>query len=232
MTSVLSAIAESWSALPAGARTALEQQWAALAAGGLPCGAAVVDPAGTVIALGRNHVDEPNPADGAHDRTLGGTLTVTHTDTLSGTRIAHAELGALAAVGSDRDWSGLTLFATQHPCSMCMAALTFTRFGRVVYIADDLSDTSSAETLRAHRGAVRYQRLGSIEWALIATVMFLYTGAEQRGDVDGNLRAAITVNPAIAELVLAEVADGRLGRAARSGASVPEAFAPLWDLFS
>lgn len=29
---------ESWEALPAGARAALEQQWLGLAAGGLPCG--------------------------------------------------------------------------------------------------------------------------------------------------------------------------------------------------
>ena len=209
-------IHESWSALPEGARAALEQQWAALATGGLPCGAAVVDAAGAVIARGRNH---------AYDAPQEGSA-------LQRTRIAHAELNALAGVDTDRDWSTLTLFTTQHPCAMCAAALAFTGVGRVVYVADDPSDDSTPAQVAATRGDVTYQRFGSVEWAIVATVLFLYVGAEQRGEGDANLRAASAANPALGALVLAEAAEGRLGRAARSGIPLHEAFAPLWDLFA
>ena len=209
-------ITESWGALPAGARAALEEQWAGLAAGGLACGSAVVDAAGTVIARGRNHVyDEPRAG-----------------SVLQRTRIAHAELNALAGVHTDLDWSALTLFTTQHPCAMCAAALAFTGAGRVVYVADDPSDDSSAQQVAATRGAVTYQRLGSVEWAIVATVLFLYVGAEQRGEGDANLRAASAANPALGALVLAEASEGRLSRAARSGIPLHEAVAPLWDLFA
>ena len=86
--------------------------------------------------------------------------------------------------------------------------------------------------LAASRGSVTYQRLGSVEWAIVATVMFLYAGAELRGEDDVNLRSAAAANPALGALVLAEVADGRLGRAARSGVPLAEAFEPVWELFA
>lgn len=44
-----------WIALPIGARVALEEQWAGLAAGGLPCGSSVIDANGSVVASGRNY---------------------------------------------------------------------------------------------------------------------------------------------------------------------------------
>lgn len=207
-------ITESWDALPVGARAALEEQWAGLAASGLPCGSAIVDAAGVVVARGRNH---------AYDAAAG-------IHALERTRIAHAELNALAGVDTDVDWNGLTLFTTAHPCSMCAAGIAFTGIGRVVYVADDPSDDSSPAQIDATRGGVTYQRLGSIEWAIIATVMFLYVGAEANGEADGNLRAAAAANPALGELVLAEVASGALGRAARAGIPLTEAFAHVWDL--
>ena len=209
-------ITESWLALPAGARAALEEQWAGLAAGGLPCGSSIVDEAGTVIARGRNHAYDP----------------ATNEHALERTRIAHAELNAIAGVDTDLDWSTLTLFTTEHPCAMCAAAVAFTALGRVVYVADDPSDDRSAAQVAASRGSVTYQRLGSVEWAIVATVMFLYAGAELRGESDANLRSAAAANPALGALVLAEVADGRLGRAARSGVPLAEAFAPVWEVFA
>jgi len=209
-------IRESWDSLPAGARAALEEQWAGLAAGGLPCGSSVVDASGTVISRGRNH---------AYDAATG-------VNTLERTRIAHAELNALATLDTDLDWSELTLFTTEHPCAMCAAALSFTGIGRVVYIADDPSDAATPYQVTATRGAVTYQRLGSVEWAIVATVMFLYVGAELRGAADGNLVSATAQNPALGALVLAEVATGELGAAARSGGTLPDAFATVWELFA
>ena len=209
-------ILDSWNTLPAGARAALEEQWAGLASGGLPCGSSIVDAAGTVVARGRNRAYDP----------------ATGEQSLERTRIAHAELNALAALDTDLDWSTLTLFTTEHPCSMCAAALSFTGIGRVVYIADDPSDDATPQQVSATRGSVTYQRLGSVEWAIVATLMFLYVGAELRGAADGNLVSATAQNPALGALVLAEVSTGELGAAARGGVSVPEAFAQVWELFS
>jgi len=207
-------IHESWNALPEGARVALDEQWAGLAAQGLACGSAIVDAAGGVVARGRNH---------AYDEAAG-------IHSLERTRLAHAEFNALAGVDTDLDWSELTLFTTEHPCSMCAAAISFTGVGRVVYVADDPSDDSTPAQISATRGAVPYQRLGSVEWAIIATIMFLYVGAELRGEGDANLTSVAAQNPALAGLVLAEVASGTLGSAARSGASIPDAFAHIWEL--
>ena len=209
-------ILDSWNALPAGARAALEEQWAGLASRGLPCGSSVVDERGEVIARGRNHAYDV--ATGEHR--------------LERTRIAHAELNALSVLDTDLDWSTLTLFTTEHPCAMCAAALSFTGVGRVVYIADDPSDDATAQQVTATRGSVTYQRLGSVEWAIVATVMFLYVGAELRGASDANLVAATAQNPALGALVLAEVSSGELGAAARNGVALPEAFAKVWELFS
>lgn len=209
-------IRESWNALPAGARAALEEQWAGLASGGLPCGSSIVDAEGIVVARGRNH---------AYDAVTGA-------HSLERTRIAHAELNALARLDTDVDSSKLTLFTTEHPCSMCAAALSFTGIGRVVYIADDPSDDATPQQVSATRGSVTYQRLGSVEWAIVATIMFLYVGAELRGAADGNLVAATAQNPALGALVLAEVTSGELGVAARTGVALPDAFAKVWELFS
>ena len=209
-------INESWNALPEGARIALEQQWEGLAARGLPCGSCIVNGRGEVMSRGRNRVYES--ASGIQP--------------LERTRIAHAELNALAGVDTEADWADLTLFTTAHPCSMCAAALAFTGVGRVVYVADDPSDDSTPDQIAATRGGVSYHRLGSIEWAIIATVMFLYVGVELRGEADANLRMAAEQNPALGALVLAEVESGALGRAARTGAPIAEAFSHIWELLA
>jgi tRNA(Arg) A34 adenosine deaminase TadA len=209
-------ISDSWEGLPAGARVALEEQWAGLAARALACGSSVVNAAGVVVARGRNHAHDP--AAGIH--------------ALERTRLAHAEFNALAGVDTDDAWNELTLFTTQHPCSMCAAAVAFTGVGRVVYVADDPSDESSPGVIAATRGGVTYQRLGSVEWAIIATIMFLYVGVEQNGETDGNVRAAASANPALGALVVAEVASGELGRAARAGIPLTEAFAHVWELIA
>ncbi|MGB8361677.1 MAG: hypothetical protein WCE80_09785, partial [Acidimicrobiia bacterium] len=66
--------------LDAGARVALEGAFEALRAEGLPCGAAIVDDAGALLARGRNHVYDP----------------ATGRETLEATPLAHAEMNALA----------------------------------------------------------------------------------------------------------------------------------------
>ncbi len=96
---------------------ALGQAQAAAAAGEVPVGAVIVDPAtGGIVAEGAN-----GPI-GAHDPT------------------AHAEIVAMRAaarkLGNYR-LTDLTLYVTLEPCAMCAGAISHARIGRVVWAADD-----------------------------------------------------------------------------------------------
>src|SRR6201987_1418849 len=97
-------------------RAALAEAAAAADAGDVPVGAAVLDGAGSVIALGRNRREaDADPT-------------------------AHAEIlairAAARAVGSWR-LDGLTLVVTLEPCTMCAGAVTAARLSRLVYGAAD-----------------------------------------------------------------------------------------------
>ena len=98
-------------------RRALALAANAAAAGEVPVGAVVFDPAtGEVIAEGAN-----GPV-GAHDPT------------------AHAEIVALRAAASklgNYRLTDLTLYVTLEPCAMCAGAISHARIGRVVWGADD-----------------------------------------------------------------------------------------------
>nr|WP_163504131.1 tRNA adenosine(34) deaminase TadA [Halomonas socia] len=91
---------------------ALDQARLALAAGEVPVGAVVVDPAGEIIGAGFN------APIGEHDPS------------------AHAEVQALRAactrLGNYR-LDGCTLYVTLEPCLMCSGALIHARLARVVY---------------------------------------------------------------------------------------------------
>lgn len=192
-----------WPRLPAGARAALEEQWAGVGARALPCGASVVDASGAVIARGRNHAWDPPTGQHA----------------LEGTPIAHAELNALAGVSVDVDPADLTVWSTQRPCSMCSAALAFIGVGAVRYVAEDPSPAAQSD--------LDFVPLDDPFWDAVATVLFLHTGAVLRGAADGNLARHGRVRPAVAELVLELAADDRLGEASRAGVPLAEAIEPL-----
>jgi tRNA(Arg) A34 adenosine deaminase TadA len=210
----MGAAGDSWAALPPGARAALEQQWAGVAVRALPCGSAVTDAAGDVIATGRNH---------AYD------AVATSGDALQHTRLAHAEFNALARIDTDLDWAGLTLWCTQHPCSMCAAAASFTGIGRVVFAADDPSDDSTPADVEATRGTVHYERLGAPDWAVATTLLFLSTGAFLRGAEDRNVVLAGSNTPGVAALALDLAAQDHLGKLSAAGYPLPAALEPLWS---
>jgi len=97
-------------------RAALAEAQAATATGDVPVGAVILDPAGSIVARGRNRRE----ADG--DPT------------------AHAELDAIRAAARFRgEWrlDGLTLVVTLEPCTMCAGAITAARLSRLVYGAAD-----------------------------------------------------------------------------------------------
>lgn len=200
-----------WIALPEGAQAALEEQWAGIAASGLPCGASIVDADGQVIATGRNHTFDPPNADTREQYPL------------QYNRLAHAELNALAKVPTDTDHNTLTLWSTQHPCSMCAAAIAFIGVGTVQYIADDLSDDSAPQAVAATHQGVFYKRLGDRFWWTISNLLFLYTSALLYGSESRNLKMNIQRYPDLIQLTLNLAKNDSLGNLARSEVTLPDA---------
>ncbi|MCD6639462.1 MAG: nucleoside deaminase [Nocardioides sp.] len=97
-------------------RAALLEAEAALATGDVPVGAVVLDPAGEVIATGRNVREAEGDPTG------------------------HAEVVALRAAARVRgEWrlSGCTLVVSLEPCTMCAGALVLARVDRLVFGAYD-----------------------------------------------------------------------------------------------
>jgi tRNA(Arg) A34 adenosine deaminase TadA len=198
-------LADSWKSLPPGARAAIEQQWAGLAAGGLPCGASVMR-GDEVVAVGRNHAYDP--AGGIETR-------IEHP--LQDNRLAHAELNALAKVPNAVDHASLTVWSTQHPCLMCAAAMRFTGIGRVHFIADDPSDTSAPDAIVATRGTVPYEPLRSRVWWTVCNLLFLYNSAVRADKEARNLRVNQERYGELVKLTLELARVDALGPAARAG---------------
>ena len=97
-------------------RLALDEARAAVATGDVPIGAVVLDPAGDVVARGRNVREAEGDPTG------------------------HAEVVALrAAARALGEWrlSGCTLVVTLEPCTMCAGAAVLSRVERVVFGAYD-----------------------------------------------------------------------------------------------
>jgi hypothetical protein len=55
-----------------------------------------------------------------------------------GTRVAHAEINALVALGTDRRYFECTLWTTLEPCAQCIGAAWLSTIGRVTYAATDV----------------------------------------------------------------------------------------------
>lgn len=144
MTDEFSAI---WSDTGVGIRRSLELAHASLVARGLPVGAVLLDADGTIVAEGRNRAYDPS---GGPDR-------------LQGSPIAHAEMNALAAVGTSTDLNDMTLWSSHRPCAMCAAACAFTEVGAVRFVAPDPSDP--ADRSDPDRGDQR--------WLVVANLLFL-----------------------------------------------------------
>ena len=209
------AFVDRWKRLPLGPRAALEQQWEGLASGGLPCGSAVIGEDGSLVSVGRNHAYDP-----AEDIGTRARLPLQHN------RLAHAELNALALIPTETDHASLTLWSTQHPCLMCAAAVRFTGIGSVRFVADDPSDDSGPEAVRATRGDVPYQALGDPLWWTVSNILFLYNSAVQRGVEARNLKLNRDRYPDLVRLTLDLAKADALGAPARSGTILPVALAP------
>lgn len=208
---------DAWNQLALGARMAFGQQWMGLAAGGLPCGSSILNDQEQIIAVGRNHVyDLPERAH------------ISTASPLQYTRVAHAEINALALVPSNREPHLLTLWTTQHPCIMCAAALRFIGIGKVCYIADDPSDLSPSRDIIVSRGNIPYEALGDSLWWTVSNLLFLYNSAVKQGEDANNLRKNRDRYPALVQLTIQIAKDDPLGKSARAGIELPQALLPYY----
>ncbi len=87
---------------------AIAQAEKSLAEGGIPIGAALMTPDGTIVAAGHN------------ERVQAGDPT------------AHGEMSCIRAAGRRRDWHTLTLATTLSPCAMCAGTAVLHRIRKVV----------------------------------------------------------------------------------------------------
>jgi tRNA(adenine34) deaminase len=109
-------------------RAAFHLAWAAFAAGTIPVGAVIVDETGRIAAAGRNRVfDDAAPA-----------------GQLAATRLAHAELNALAQLSNSRRWDTCTLYTTLEPCPLCVTATSLASVGRILFAGTDPYSGGSA----------------------------------------------------------------------------------------
>lgn len=89
-------------------QAAIAQARKSLSEGGIPIGAALVDPQGVVLSLGHNQRVQ------------------------TGDPTAHAETVCMRNAGRRRDWHTLTLATTLSPCAMCTGTAVLHRIKRVV----------------------------------------------------------------------------------------------------
>lgn len=113
-------------------REAFELAWASYQAGSPPVGAVVVGPDGAVIAKGRSRRGERSAPTGQ----------------LAGSRLAHAEINALAQLPVHAP-PDVELFVTLEPCLVCWAAIGISHVPRVGFAGVDpvwrfLGDLSKA----------------------------------------------------------------------------------------
>lgn len=94
--------------------------WEAFQERSIPVGAVLVDDAGRIIGRGRNRMSD----------------TAAPAGQIAGSRIAHAEINALAQLppGVHQDH---VLYTTLEPCFLCTMALRFSHLGTVRYAAPD-----------------------------------------------------------------------------------------------
>jgi len=100
-------------------RAAFELAWEAYLAGTIPVGSVVAAADGRIVARGRNRIFEP-PGRG-----------------LAGSRLAHAEVDALAQLPVTDRYRDHVLYSTLEPCLLCAAATLLATVGSIEYAASD-----------------------------------------------------------------------------------------------
>ncbi len=116
----MSAPPQAWVVLPLPWREAFAQAWESFQAGSPAVGAVVVGPDGTIVGRGRSRRGETSAPPGQ----------------LAGSRLAHAEVNALASLPVDIG-PGSVVYTTLQPCFLCSAAAAMSRVASVRFAGRD-----------------------------------------------------------------------------------------------
>ena len=113
-----------WSDLDPIWQAAVDQAWQARLCGSYPIGAVITNANGDIIMRGRNHI---------HDEIIEGR------NQISRSKIAHAEINALAQITSSDEKSSpiLRLYTTLEPCPLCFGAFYVSKVRELYYAARD-----------------------------------------------------------------------------------------------
>ncbi len=114
------ALPEAWLGLSPPWREAFALAWSSFQAGSPAVGAVVVGPDGSIIGRGRSRRGEATAPPGQ----------------IAGSRLAHAELNALAALPVDVG-PGTVVYSTLQPCVLCSAAAAMSRVATVWFAGRD-----------------------------------------------------------------------------------------------
>jgi tRNA(adenine34) deaminase len=148
---------------------AVDQAWESFVAGSLGVGALVTDASGATVSAGRNRITESTGPAGH----------------LYGSRLAHAELDALAGLPSAQPVD-LVLWTTLEPCLLCAAGIVLCNIRHVRYAAGDplwsgIEDLSDRNEFLASRWPERSGPVGgplATFGALLPLLWFLRTRGE------------------------------------------------------
>jgi tRNA(Arg) A34 adenosine deaminase TadA len=193
-------------------REAFELAWEAFAAGSPPIGAVVLGPDGSVVARGRSRRAEQRAP---HNQ-------------LAGSRLAHAEVNALAQLG-EHEHAGYELYVTMEPCFLCAAAIAIARVPRVAFAGEDpmwrfVTDLGDLHPVLAERW---YTSVGPMTGPLAAWATLLPIVERLSRRPDGpRLDAYRSTVPNLVDLAEDLVANGRAESLARL--SLDDALRHLW----
>jgi tRNA(adenine34) deaminase len=115
-------------------RRVLELAWAGYQQDCVPIGAAITDPAGVIVAEARNRLRDETTQPGQ----------------LSNSRVAHAEVNALAQLPAADSGgnAGYRLTSSVEPCCLCMGAVIVSGIGALSYLwADAYAGATTCMTL-------------------------------------------------------------------------------------
>ena len=202
-----------WAGVDPPWREAFALAWEAYQAGSPPVGAVVVGPDSRVVARGRSRRAErsgpPNQ--------------------LYGSRLAHAEVNALAQLDVDQH-TRCRLYVTLEPCLLCWAAISIARIPEVCFAGEDpmwrfLGDLGDSHAALADR---RFTTVGPLAGLLGAWSSLLPLVDRLLRDPTGirvdHFRTSL---PALAELADRLVSDGRAK--SMTEMTMSQALASVWD---
>lgn len=195
-------------------RRALELAWESTCAGSFGIGAVAVDPAGDVVATGRNRILEVDAGD----------------DVIANSSLAHAEMNVLAKLPYRRyEGAGLRLHTTLQPCIQCLGAIRLSSIQRVHVLAPDplwrgIERIVEHNTFLA-RSWPTIEELPVTEWSVFSLLLPTHLAVFWGNAAPGWHEAV----PVVAALAHDLVMTGELVSAAADRASLDEITDRLWS---